>query len=135
MNTKTIQDTTKAIVWVDLTINILLGFWLSLFPEASDRIIGTEPVLSIFYYRMIGFGLLLFAAWQIWMIVRKQIITRPYLVIAIILAVLPIIALTSALLLGDFPLVQIWKTIIWIGDGYMVLLTTWYLVTLYTLKQ
>ena len=127
MHESSVRRITGFIVWFDITINYLLGAWLLFAPNGFDRLIGASTVMPLFFYRIIGIGLLLFAIWQTIMIRSNKIFTNNYLLPAIILAVIPVIILAAALLFGDFPVKPAWKMILWIGDLYMILLSAWYI--------
>lgn len=114
------------IILGDMLLNWLLGLVLLIFPSGLDRLIGTAPVLPLLLYRLTGIGFLLFAAWQTW-IVRRGEIGPLGLTFAALMALGPVVLLTAALLFLDLPLEPLWRIVLWVANGYMVLLAVWYL--------
>lgn len=119
------QFTLKRLFFGDMLLNWFLGAVLTLLPAAVDNLLGREPVLPLLVYRVLGGGFLAFAAWQTWIIVRRDI-GPPALIFASAMAEGPVIVLTAALVFMHLPLRPIWRVGLWIGDVYMLLLGVWY---------
>lgn len=108
----------------DMLLNWFVGAVLTLFPATVDNLFGRAPLVPLPLYRVIGVGLLAFAAWQTWVISRRDI-GPPALIFASVLAEGPVILLTAALL-ADFALRPGWRIVLWIANIYMLLLGVWY---------
>jgi hypothetical protein len=117
--------TIKVIVRADMILNWFLGVILIMFPAQVDAIIGQRTVLPESLYRVMGTLFLVFAAWQAWKVVTRTI--RPKgLVFAALMAEIPVVILTVALVAMHLPLEPFWRVVLWIGDIYMLLLGAWY---------
>jgi hypothetical protein len=118
--------TLDRIVFGDMLLNWFLGAVMLLFPGAVDRLLAaTSPLLPSLVYRVVGIGFLLFAAWQTWVVVRHVLGPRQ-LVFAGILAEVPFLMLTAALVFANFDLKLFWRLVLWVGNIYMLLLGGWY---------
>jgi hypothetical protein len=118
---------TRRIVFGDMLLNWFLGAVLTFLPGTVDQILGSAPLLPPVAYRVIGILFLAFAAWQTWAY-TKELATRPVsLAFAAILALVPVVLLTIALLFIELPLRTGWRIALWVGDAYMLFLTAWYL--------
>lgn len=118
--------TVHRIILGDMLLNWLLGAALLAFPQGVDRLIGQAPVLPVPVYRLLGAAFVLFAAWQTW-VVRQGKIGPAGLIFAALMALIPFVLLTIALVFVDLPLRPLWRIILWAGNIYMFGLGSWYL--------
>ncbi len=119
--------TLRKLFFGDMLLNWFLGVALAALPGVADRLLSTgPPVLPPVAYRLIGFGFLAFAAWQTSVIVRRRL-TPAALAFACLLAEIPVVLLAVALLFMGLPLKPFWRALLWVGNGYMLLLGAWYL--------
>lgn len=109
----------------DMVLNYVLGVVMLAAPGLVDSTLGNAPLLPGLVYRVVGIGFLGFALWQT-TIIRKANLTAAALYFAAALALGPVIALTTALLM-DFALKPFWRLVLWAGNVYMLLLTVWYI--------
>lgn len=117
--------TLKRLIFGDMLLNWCLGILFSVFPVPVDRMLGRAPLLPPIVYRVIGLGFLLFAAWQTWVVIQGDV--KPGgLIFAALMAEIPVILLTIALLFMDFELRPGWRIALWVGNVYMLLLGGWY---------
>lgn len=118
---------TFQIIKIDNIINWVLGLSLILVPDLFNRLFFGHEVLSHWIYILIGVGLIWFAAWQVANFLKEQQLEVPPLRFAAVLAWLPVVALTIALLSGLGNRLLIWsKILLWIADVYMLFLGGWY---------
>ena len=117
--------TLKHLFLGDMILNWFLGGILLFFPMLVDMTLGVTLIIPLVIYRFIGLLFWLFAAWQSWMF-RRGRLGLLGLIFAALLAFIPVIALTVALVFMDFPLRIGWRIIHWIGDVYMFFLCAWY---------
>jgi len=123
------QDAQKFVLQIlfgDMLLNWLLGAALVLLPARVDGVLGRAPLLPPALYQAIGAIFLAFAAWQLRVATRRTI-GPPGLVFAALMALIPVILLTVALLFMDFPLRSVWRAVLWVGDIYMFILGGFYL--------
>ncbi len=117
--------TLKQLIFGDMLLNWFLGIIFALFPLPADRVLGYAPLLPPMIYRVIGLGFLLFAAWQTWVVIQGNVKSGG-LIFAALMAEIPVVMLTIALLFMDFKLRPGWRIVLWIGNVYMLLLGVWY---------
>ncbi len=110
----------------DTLLNWLLGVVLIFFPSMVDGVLGQHPLVPGVVYQVIGGGFLLFAAWQTGMVIRRRI-GPPALVFAAFMAEVPVILLTVVLVFMNLGLYPVWRVVLWLGNGYMLLLGVWYI--------
>ncbi len=118
--------TVRRIILPDMVLNWFLGAVLLFVPRTVDSLLGTASLLPAIAYQGMGVLFLVFAAWQL-TVVRRGAATPAGLVFAALMAEVPVLALTAALVFGNFPLLGVWRVVLWIGDIYMLFLGTWYL--------
>jgi hypothetical protein len=117
--------TLKRLIFGDMLLNWFLGILLTLFPLPVDGILGRTSLMPPIIYRVIGLGFLLFAAWQTWVVIQGDV--KPGgLIFAALMAEIPVVLLTIALLFMDFELRPGWRIALWVGNVYMLLLGVWY---------
>jgi hypothetical protein len=117
--------TLKRLIFGDMLLNWCLGIIFTIFPLPVDRVLGQVSLLPPSIYRVIGVGFLLFAAWQTWVVIQGDI--KPGgLIFASLMAEIPVVLLTIALLFMDFKLRPGWRIALWVGNVYMLLLGVWY---------
>ncbi len=109
----------------DMALNWLLGFALVLFPSMADGLLGQHPLAPGVVYQVIGGGFLLFAAWQMTIVIRQRL-GPLMLVFAALMAEVPVILLTVVLAFMNLDLYPVWRAVLWFGNGYMLLLGAWY---------
>ena len=111
----------------DNILNWFLGIALSFFPAIVIAGLSDQAILPESIIRIVGIIFLLFASWQIWSIKTRRINQPSSLIFAALMAVIPVILLTAALIfLGD-ALITFWRIILWAGNIYMLFLSAWYL--------
>ena len=112
----------------DMLLNWFLGIVLIAFPTFVDRLVGAAgtPIVPLMVYRAIGTIFLLFATWQT-VVIARQKLGLAALVFACLMAEVPVVLLTIALVYMDLPLRPVWRAILWVGNGYMLFLGAWYL--------
>jgi hypothetical protein len=122
------------LIFGDMLLNWVLGVLFTFLPNLVERVIAVGPLLPPLIWRVIGVIFLLFAAWQTWIVVRRDI--GPVgLILACDMAWVPVVLLTIALVFMAFPL-RLWARIaLWIGDVYMLFLGAWYLFLARRLSQ
>jgi hypothetical protein len=106
-------------------LNWFLGCVLFLFPSRLDSLLGQRLLLPLLIYWVIGGGFLLFAAWQSVVVIRQQLGSTA-LIFAALMAEIPVVLLTITLIYLHSDLRPMWRAVLWIGDGYMLLLGAWY---------
>lgn len=123
MSFEKLNTLTRKIVAFDIVINITVGIFLVLFPDYINRFLFNKQILPPWLIAAIGFGFLLFAIWQVAFFIKPQGFTIRNLRFAAVLAWIPCLGLTFALLseiggqLLIFP-----RIILWVGNIYMLLL-------------
>jgi hypothetical protein len=120
------EITMKVIFPVDNVVNWLLAAALVLAPITFEQFITRVPLLPAIVYRIIGAGFVVFALWQDWILMRKRRALMDMWV-AGVLAILPAIALTVALIAFEQFLHPGALTGLWVGNVYMIVLGVWYL--------
>jgi hypothetical protein len=110
----------------DTILNWFLGVLLVALPAVVDRMLGTQPLLPPWVYRLVGVGFLGFAAWQTTVMVRRRSFAPGQLIFAALMAEGPVVLLTVALVWMALPLDPVWRIALWIGNIYMLLLGVWY---------
>ena len=126
---------TKNIFRFDLMLNWTIGLGLTLFSSFIDRLLFHEQFIEKKLYFILGILFLGFALWQTVVYFLKQI-CRPFnLAFAAILAVIPSIALTGALIVFGTQMRILPKVLLWTGDLYMLLLTAWYLYGIFLVSH
>ena len=115
MNLKKI---TKKIIIGDTFLNWFLGIVITLFPFQVLGFFTSSKIFSSLIIRGIGFGFILFAGFQTYSILTK--IDKTYYLVAMWLAILPVIALTIILVMFNAEIYLVPKIIAWTGNIYMV---------------
>jgi hypothetical protein len=110
----------------DATLNWLLGFALVFFPSTLDGLLGRRRLAPELLYQVVGGGFLLFAVWQTVVVIRRRI-GPPGLAFAALMAEIPVVLLAVALVFMNLDLLPVWRVVLWIGNGYMLLLGVWYM--------
>ena len=110
----------------DTVLNWFLGSVLVFFPSLADSALGRHPLMPVVVYQVIGGGFLLFAAWQTVILIRQKLGPRA-LAFAALLAEVPVILLTVALVFMSLDMFPVWRVVLWVGNGYMLLLGVWYI--------
>lgn len=126
--------TLRRIVFGDMLLNWFLGAALSFFPALVDGLLGRAPLAPPIAYRVIGVLFLLFAAWQTFIVVRRQLGVGA-LLFAALMALVPVVLLTVLLLFMSLPLRIGWRIVLWVGDIYMLFLGCWYLFLAVALRR
>jgi len=109
----------------DMWLNWFLGCMLLLFPSQLDGLLGQRSLLPLLVYQVVGGGFLLFAAWQSAVVIRRHLGSAA-LVFAALMAEIPVVLLTAALIYMHSDLRPASRVVLWVGDGYMLLLGVWY---------
>lgn len=126
--------TLGCIILPDMILNWFLGIMLLIFPRFVDDLIGTAPILPSLIYQAMGILFLVFAAWQVW-ILRCNDIYEAGLIYAALMAEIPVIALTIALVFWDAPIYPLVRVLLWVGNIYMLFLGAWYFFLAYWISK
>jgi hypothetical protein len=121
-----LQVTLRYILRGDMYLNGFLSCILLAFPLQIDRAIGQQPLSPPLVYRVIGLGFLVFALWQVVVVLRGRLDVAA-LAFAAFMAEAPVVVLTVMLIFMELALRPVWRAVLWIGDGYMLLLGAWYI--------
>ena len=117
---------TFSIIRGDNVVNWALGTSLILVPDFFNRIFFGHEVLSHWIYIVVGLGLVWFAAWQVETFLKPQKLEVTTLRFSAIMAWLPVLALSAALLGLGRRMLVLSQVVLWIADLYMLLLGGWY---------
>ena len=117
---------TRRLFSADAGLNVFLGMLLTFSPAWTDQIITRSRLVPPGIYRFIGTIFLIYAAWQLLVILKNRVASRDAMIFAAVMALVPVILLTAALLYADLPLNLFWRIILWMGNIYMLLLAAWY---------
>ena len=122
---------TQKIFLFDLILNWTLGLALLFFPEVINRLTFKTALFGPMLYTLLGVLFLLFAFWQTGVHLLKKVF-RPFnLAFAAVMAIIPIILLTQALLSFNSLIHPLILLLLWLGNTYMFLLTAWYLYAIF----
>ena len=120
------MEFTRRLFSADAGLNVFLGMLLTFSPAWTDQIITRSRLVPPGIYRFIGTIFLFYAAWQLLVILKNRVASRDAMIFAAVMALVPVILLTAALLYADLPVVLLWRIILWMGNIYMLLLAAWY---------
>lgn len=95
-------------------------------PSLVERVLFIRSTLPPGWIILLGAGFLLFAIWQSVIIARGEIINSKVMAFAALMAVLPAIILGGSLLFSRLPWHPRSRTVLWIGEVYMLSLGAWY---------
>jgi len=114
---------TRAVVKLDVGINISAGIVLTLMPGWTNELFFDRAVFPVWVWVVIGVGFLIFAGWQIGDLMQPGGFTMQNLRRAAMLAWMPVIALTIGLMsaIGRELLLPA-RVFLWAANGYMLLL-------------
>ena len=113
-----LKKLTRMIIVGDTYLNWFLGFILTVFPEMAQSFFSPSTLFPLYLWKAIGFGFILFAGFQTYHLITK--ITKLYYLVAMWLAIIPVLGLTICLLIFNSELYLFPKIIAWIGNIYMV---------------
>lgn len=120
----------------DTILNWFLGALMTFFPRFVDRVlIKDPPMLPAVFYIVVGIIFLAFAAWQSFIVAIQKRLGPPALIFAAVMALVPVVLLTAALVFLALPLKPFWRAVLWVGDVYMLFLGAWYLYLAHRLNQ
>jgi hypothetical protein len=117
----------------DTYVNWGLGILFIFFFRYVESFISDRKILPDYFWIITGMGLLLFGVWQTYILI-KRMFTPNVRLFSCILAWLPSIALTYALLFMGFPIKPLSGVLIWTGNIYMFSLGVLYLISRYKSK-
>jgi hypothetical protein len=117
--------TLHRIIFGDMVLNWVLSVLLLFVPDLLDNFIGNASVLPASAYRLIGAAFFGFALWQLWRI-RLDRLQPVDLMFAALMAEIPVILLTAALLFWNAPTYTSVRAVLWIGNAYVLVLGAWY---------
>jgi hypothetical protein len=117
----------------DTLVNWALGMLFLFFSRQVESFISDQQILPGWFWMIAGAGLLLFGFWQTY-IVATAAFTPIARLFSCVLAWLPFVALTIALLCMGFPVRPLARVLIWTGNIYMFTLGVLYLVSWYKSK-
>ena len=113
------------ILKVDAVVNVIIGVLFIAIPGLIDDLLGSAPLIPFVIWRIIGASFILFAIWE-GIVVRRPPLSTASLAFASMMALVPVVLLTIALLFGGFPLLLFGRIILWSGDLAMLLLGSYY---------
>jgi len=116
-------DFVRKVIIADIAINLVSGTLCVFFPRILNSALFSERALPWWVFLETGAGFFLFATWQIARFIKPKGLTIGNLRFAAVLAWMPILALSAALLssLGD-KLRTISEIFLWTANIYMLLL-------------
>lgn len=114
----------KPLIIFDNILNYLLGIVFAFFPLTFQSWISPNEILPKWLWILFGIGFLLFAGWQTYNL--KKGFSKRDRVFASVMALIPVVALTIALLL-PLKLYLVARILLWLGDLYMFVLGILYL--------
>ena len=118
----------------DTFVNWALGILFIFFFRYVETFISNEKILPDYFWIISGVGLLLFGFWQTYILITRSF-TANARMFSCILAWLPCIPLTYALLFMGFPIRPLAGIFIWFGNVYMFTLGVLYLISWYKSKN
>jgi len=118
----------------DTVVNWVLGILFIFFFRRVELFISLHKILPDYFWIISGTGLLLFGFWQTYILIKRSFSPNARL-FSCILAWLPCIPLTYALLFMGFPLKPLALCLIWAGNVYMFTLGVLYLISWYKSKN
>jgi hypothetical protein len=128
------EFTLNKIIFYDMILNFFLGFGFIFFYKNFEKLISPEKVLPVLIWRLIGIGFIFFAGWQTKVLSKKNINSKE-LIFASLMALIPVIMLSYALIFMNFNL-YLWSRIVfWIGNIYMLILGSWYMFLAIKLRK
>lgn len=119
---------TLQVIKVDMLINWLFGVMFLFFPRFFQRLIAEGDIFQIWPWRLIGIALIIFAGWQV-KIIKRGRTTQGQLGFLALATFTPAGLLAIGLLI-DFPLYATARLMLWLVDGYMLILGAFYLYAL-----
>ncbi len=118
---------THSIILGDNALNWFLGAAMVLVPTWFNSLLSSRLLLPIWLYFIVGVGFLWFASWQVQTFLREKQLPPAALQQAALLAWGPVVVLTIALLTPlTSSLYPFARVLLWIGNGYMLVLGGWY---------
>ena len=126
--------TVNRVIFGDMLLNWTLGAIFTFLPGLAELALGKGPLMPPAVWRVIGIIFLVFAGWQTWIVLHRDI-GPGGLIVSCIMAWAPVLLLTAALVFGEFPLRFAARIGLWVGDIYMLFLGAWYLFLARSLSQ
>ncbi|MBN2422925.1 hypothetical protein JXB41_06885 [Candidatus Woesearchaeota archaeon] len=124
MKKKTLESYTKKIIVLDNLINWFIGIALLFFTRFSRGLLSENMFFPMIFWKGLGLVFLVFAAWQDYTIAKG--ISKTDYRFASVMAILPVIGLSYALLFMDLGLFYYTEIALWLGNIYMAVLGAWY---------
>jgi hypothetical protein len=112
----------RLLTW-DRILNAILGVAFIAIPGPIESVLGEPPLIPTVVWWVIGALFLLFAAWE-QIVIRRPPLSIASLAFVSLMALVPVVLLTAALLFLDIPLNTFGRVILWAGDLLMLLLGT-----------
>jgi hypothetical protein len=118
----------------DTILNIILGVAFVAIPGPIESVLGDGPLIPFIIWRVIGVIFVLYAAWEIY-VTRRPPLSVASLAFASVMALVPVVLLTAALLFLPVPLNTFGRVILWFGDGLMLVLGSYYALVIWRMRR
>ena len=118
----------------DIIANVVLGVAFIAIPGPIEALLGDGPLVPYVAWRAIGVIFVLFAAW-VALVTRRPPLSAVSLAFASFMALGPVVLLTIALLFLPVPLTTLGRVILWLGDGVMLLLGSYYAQVIWRMQR
>lgn len=122
------------ILKADLVLNVVLGVAFFAIPGPIESVIGTGPLIPFVVWRVIGVIFVLYAVWELY-VTRRPPLSISSLAFASFMALVPVVMLTVALVFMDMPLNVFGRVSLWLGDGLMLVLGTYYAQVIWRMRR
>jgi hypothetical protein len=123
----------RLLTW-DRILNAILGVAFIAIPGPIESVLGEPPLIPTVVWWVIGALFLLFAAWE-QIVIRRPPLSIASLAFVSLMALVPVVLLTAALLFLDIPLNTFGRVILWAGDLLMLLLGVYYAQVIWLTKR
>lgn len=118
----------------DANVNVILGVIFIAIPDTIEDVLASAPLIPFIIWRVIGVIFILYAVWEV-IVVRRPPLSASSLAFASMMALVPVVLLTTALLFGDFALRPLGYILLWIGDAVMLLLGSYYAQVMWRMRR
>lgn len=118
----------------DAVANVIIGVALIAFPAPIESALGYAALMPFIIWQIIGAVFLVYAVWE-FIVVRRPPLSAASLAFASMMALVPVVLLTIALLFGNFALRPIGYVVLWIGDAVMLVLGSYYAQVIWRMRR